>query len=316
MGCAVTIRVASERWLTMVGALTGVLGLVGCAETNDRGDAGTDVFETPDAVAPVDAPSDAAASPDAAPDVTTTDAYTDDAWLRETCDGRGDDGDSRVDEGPNDCADLAHGENAFCREGRCVCWDRSRTAHPGTYDDCNGDLEDGCETALDTEENCGHCGLRCDAVSRCVDARITGMSCQPVGILDLSVSRDIGEITCIVTVEHEVMCRGINTEHAISPTEPETSILDWTRVPLPASAAVRTRARRRADGVEVLSICALALDGVIVCRGDNGTGLFGAGDTVAREGNQIVPVPGVVSDFYTWGGEGYALLQYPFTGSA
>lgn len=134
------------------------------------------------------------------------------------------------------------------------------------------------------------------------------MACRPVGILDLTTARPRGDIACIVTVEHEVVCRGPNTEHAISDVADETAVLDWTRVDLPDATAVRAWQRERPDGRSVLSICAIAIDGQVVCRGDNGTGLLGYGDTMPRTGNHVIALSGAAGGLSIWGGDGYALL--------
>ncbi|MBX7193797.1 MAG: hypothetical protein K1X94_17225 [Sandaracinaceae bacterium] len=293
----------------------------GCSETSLRADGGEDTALSVDSGVDASVRDGGSGARDASPSDTNshhaTDALAgdvlevadaweaDDAWVRELCDGADDDLDGRVDEGPTDCPERLGEGSATCQSGRCLCRGPAAVPHTGAHDDCNGDLGDGCETALDTESDCGECGVRCDVVSRCTDSPVGGLACRPVGILDLSVSREWGDITCIVTVDFEVICRGPNTEHAISDVDPESAVLDWTRTPLPLSSTVRAWQRRREDGLDVLSICALALDGQIVCRGDNGTGLLGYGDSTPRPGNHVIDIPAVVDDFHTWRGQGY-----------
>jgi hypothetical protein len=40
-----------------------------------------------------------------------------------------------------------------CDTGECVC--------TGGFDDCDGDVDNGCESSLSTTENCGACGVNC-----------------------------------------------------------------------------------------------------------------------------------------------------------
>jgi hypothetical protein len=315
---AMTGRVprVSERWPQLALSLAALVA--GCSETNLRLDGGRDALPLLDGGrdaqgaldTSVDRDADAEArdtgSPDEVDAPATDVTEAEDAWVREVCDGEDDDLDGRVDEGPTECETLPHGESATCQAASCLCRDPTVVPHAGAHDDCNGEFGDGCETAIDTESDCGACGVRCDVVSRCTDSVVSGLACRPVGILDLSVAREWGDITCVVTVDFEVICRGPNTGHAISDVDPESAVLDWTRTPLPLSSAVRAWQRRREDGLDVLSICALALDGQIVCRGDNGTGLLGYGDSAPRPGNHVIGIPAIVDDFHTWNGRGYA----------
>jgi len=66
----------------------------------------------------------------------------------------------------------AHGSTA-CMAGKCV-----PTCAPG-YDDCDGDLTNGCETSLDTDPfNCGACKKKCSSAN--VAAMIcAGGACAP-----------------------------------------------------------------------------------------------------------------------------------------
>lgn len=58
---------------------------------------------------------------------------------------------------------------AGCRAGLCSI----RTCKPG-WDDCNGELDDGCEVELTTPEHCGRCDERCDRGQTCVDGTCVG----------------------------------------------------------------------------------------------------------------------------------------------
>lgn len=289
--------------------------IVACAETSTHGDAGLDEVVAADAGSHIDATSDAARGVDVLlrPDSWILDAWESDvpsldaAPEPERCDGLDDDGDLAVDEAPTTCREAPQAAEAVCIGGACRCRDPATLAHAGAFEDCNLDWTDGCETPLDTAGNCGVCGAACDAVSACTDTVEGGLACRPIGILDFSIGRDDGEISCVVTEDHRVLCRGPNTEQAISATADETATLGWTTVRMPAAQGVRARLRTRADGREVLSVCVITTDGAVACRGDNGTGLLGYGDTMARAGNHVLMTPGPVTELFTWT-EGLAMV--------
>jgi hypothetical protein len=56
----------------------------------------------------------------------------------------------------NNCMTKPNVTNARCDSGRCAV----TACSPGTGD-CNHDGSDGCESVLNTNANCGGCGLRC-----------------------------------------------------------------------------------------------------------------------------------------------------------
>lgn len=61
----------------------------------------------------------------------------------------------------------APGARTACRRGACVL-----TGCEGAYDDCDGVLDNGCETPLDTLADCGRCGRECapaGAIGTCDD---------------------------------------------------------------------------------------------------------------------------------------------------
>ena len=281
--------------------LVALLSGAACGGETVLGDAGTDgPVETdvetdaaaPDAAveAPPDAPIDAFVPPDAPV---------------ERCNGGDDDGDGRVDEQPDVCAGF---EGGICLDGTCVCRDPSLVPHGGFRDDCNEDPSDGCETPIDTDENCGGCGLRCDASRECVDSFEHGLRCRVRGVLDFTAAEEGGDIACLVALDGRVACRGPNAFHAISDTEPSDATLDWTFVPLPPAVQVRASLQTHADGTRGLAICAVGVDmgvRVLTCRGDNSTGLLGLGHGEPIEGNrEILPAETEAFEFVVWRGEG------------
>ena len=244
-------------------------------------------------------------------DVTTIDSFHLDAWRSDECNGDDDDGDGVIDETPTDCGDVPNPGDALCLGGVCVCRNPAGTAHAGARADCNADRADGCETPLDTSENCGDCGVRCDLLSRCTDSPTDGLACRPVGIVDFSVARPGGEITCIVTVDRELICRGPNTDFAITEAEPETAVLDWTRVDdMPEVLWVRTWSRVRDDGVEVLTICGNWPESGdwaerVFCRGDRESPWIRPRYT----GPGIVAAGGPIFEMGILNGVGYQLVR-------
>ena len=73
----------------------------------------------------------------------------------------------------NTCTN-AHGTNT-CQSGSCVA-----TCNSG-WDSCNGDPDDGCETALNTLANCGSCGTTCaldNAAESCSGGSCVITSCD------------------------------------------------------------------------------------------------------------------------------------------
>jgi hypothetical protein len=201
----------------------------------------------------------------------------------------------------------------LCLAGTCVCRDPASTPHAGARGDCNADWADGCEMALDTETDCGGCGVQCDVVSRCVDDPEEGLGCRTVGILDLSVAELMGQISCVVTVDHQLVCRGPNTDCAISDTAPEDSVVDWTVVDAGlAPDWVRTWSRRRDDGREVMLICAHgSLDtsegeqpNAVACRGDVESPVFRPPSGTRCHGSHVI---GVATDIQIQDGHWYRL---------
>lgn len=90
----------------------------------------------------------------------------------EDCDGEAENGcEIDVAHDPASCGgceadpcSVPHGEPG-CRAGECSI----RTCASG-WDDCNAVVDDGCETPLGNDENCGMCEERCDDGTTCVDA--------------------------------------------------------------------------------------------------------------------------------------------------
>lgn len=78
------------------------------------------------------------------------------------------------------CRDLCvrlEGQNyePTCRTGDCIVG----TCDPGV-EDCDGITANGCETDVNTDENCGACGNQCGVDEMCApDAEMTAWMCVP-----------------------------------------------------------------------------------------------------------------------------------------
>jgi hypothetical protein len=129
-----------------------------------------------------------------------------------------------------------------------------------------------------------------------------------MGILDFSLSRRDGEISCVVGLDHRVLCRGPNAEHALSDDAEVSATLDWTVLDVPAATGVRADLHVRADGTEVMTVCVITTEGDVVCRGGNDTGLLGHGDREPRPGNHRIALPEPVYRVEIRQGDAYAMF--------
>ncbi len=317
-------RTVIQAWVvgaSLLGCSTTYI--LGCANTTTRTD---DAFEpSPDVFviqdAGVDASVEDAPNLDAfALDAFTprADAFSPDAFIvpTEVCNGTDDDLDTTVDETAElGCRTAAHAEAATCESGRCQCRPAGTPLTPGLYADCNADFADGCEVPLGTDANCGACGDACDPASQCRFREGAGFACGPADIRDFTLARDDGVIACILrayaeTGEARVVCRGPNTAHALSDTEPETAMLGWTFVDLPVdpfNVSLRASRQTRPDGRDAMTVCVGGYAG-IYCRGDDSTGLLVQPGESARGIYQVV-----LGDEYfylrewsVWNGQGVA----------
>jgi hypothetical protein len=307
----------------VVSLWVGVVLLGGCANTSMRPEDAfePDVFVTADAGVDArvdDAPNVDAFAFDAAPDASRapdagTDAFSPDAFTPppDICNNADDDSDGAVDEGGAvACSVAPHGERAACESGVCLCRATGTPPIVGSYADCNASWADGCETELGTNANCAACGDVCDAASDC-HARDGTYACGPADILDFSIPEADGEIACIVRLDHQLVCRGLNSDFAISDSAPEDAVLGWTPVADGRGVTdVRTWRRAPVDGVAHLSICVATSENSVRCRGDNSTGLLKLPDLLPHRGwfQVRAPVTEVMS-WSTWGGSGALVYE-------
>lgn len=126
-----------------------------------------------------------------AADASPDDASVPDACSAraESCNGADDDCDGRVDEEPTACvATGAHVASAACVSQRCV-----QVCVEG-YHDCDGLPENGCESDLSDDANCGRCGAACafpGGSARC-EARVCALVACDEGRRDCNAVPDDG----------------------------------------------------------------------------------------------------------------------------
>jgi hypothetical protein len=75
-----------------------------------------------------------------------------------------------------DCNTVCAFDNAtsVCTAGKCVI----NTCDTG-FGDCDDLASTGCETAVDTETNCGECGKKCNGSQNCSGGVCSGIKCPP-----------------------------------------------------------------------------------------------------------------------------------------
>ncbi|AKV02441.1 hypothetical protein AKJ09_09104 [Labilithrix luteola] len=105
------------------------------------------------------------------------------------------------------CPQLDPNRETFtCVEGRCVL---SCGRAPNTTLDCDGIVDNGCETDPHTNENCSSCGDTCSADKPCLKQDFLGttFACGcPAGLTYCG-----GWISCVDTRNNDFNCGGCNT---------------------------------------------------------------------------------------------------------
>lgn len=71
------------------------------------------------------------------------------------------------------CNELQNAQTVLCIADVC-----SPSRCEDGFDDCDADPSNGCETSLDTLDNCGGCGVKCDAKS-CRGGICSQLDCEP-----------------------------------------------------------------------------------------------------------------------------------------
>lgn len=167
----------------------------------------------------------------------------------DVCNDLDDDCDGSVDERASATCEHEHAGGA-CTGGVC----RLGICDKG-YDDCNTDDADGCEQALNVEENCGACGVDCHQLASCdATASVGECACDAPSFGDGIVCLGIGPMatgdhTCSIKTDSSVACWGNDQKGQATPPTQNSGFGQL------AAAATHT--------------CGLKVDGTIVCWGDD-----------------------------------------------
>ncbi len=151
-----------------------------------------------------------------------------------------------------------HGQ-AVCTSGACapVC--------DADYDDCDGNLDNGCEASLQTDSNnCKSCGTQCGSGKSCVAG-----TCKTGCVAEEAVG---GSHACARKLDGTAWCWGLNSYGQIgvgNNTSPQPTPLQVT--------ALGTDVASLATGDN--ESCAAKTDGTLWCWGQNTYGEIGDGTT-------------------------------------
>ncbi|MDQ3031610.1 MAG: MopE-related protein [Myxococcota bacterium] len=203
----------------------------------------------------------------------------------EACGGGDEDCDGTIDEDPSASATCSiAGATAVCTGGSCavgMC--------AAGLGDCNGALDDGCETALTTSPtSCGMCGRTCVAGERCRDGECARVTAIAAGYAH----------ACALLGTGQVACWGANSRGQLGRGAASTSA---TPPPIDATQMVRLYTGAILDDVVSIAghgradhTCAVRATGDVVCWGSNDDRECGA-DAPIDIAPRAVPIPGITS---------------------
>jgi hypothetical protein len=105
----------------------------------------------------------------------------------------------------NTCGPVNHANGVECKGGQCQVF----SCNAG-FGDCNGIYSDGCETPLNTTQNCGGCGITCGPVSNasqvgCMTGQCVVISCN-AGFADCNHIYSDGCETDLNTIQNCGAC--------------------------------------------------------------------------------------------------------------
>lgn len=177
----------------------------------------------------------------------------------ELCNGMDDDCDGVADNGASASCSLTHA-TPTCMSGSC-----SIASCETSYDDCDEDPANGCETNTDSDaNNCGHCGNVCPS-SECIGGTCTAV---PSDLVTFAVGSNNG---CVINGDGELYCCG-----ASGAIPADTRTAQHVGVTFPGDSG-GIRAEKVALGYGTLY--ALRSDGALLARGAGDAGALGNGGT-------------------------------------
>jgi alpha-tubulin suppressor-like RCC1 family protein len=207
----------------------------------------------------------------------------------EVCNGVDDDCDGTVDGSGSEASCGLANALAQCAGGACAI-----ASCTPTHGDCDGSAADGCETPLDTVNDCGVCGNVCPAGGSCAGDQCLcpmGQVPSPTGCVNvatrtvLSVGASGG---CAVLSNGSVACWGRNHYGELGLDAPD----NLTHLP----SRVVSLFGAVSVGIRNTFACALVIGGNVKCWGSNGLGELGDETTNPRSFPASVhgPAPGQI----------------------
>jgi alpha-tubulin suppressor-like RCC1 family protein len=187
------------------------------------------------------------------------------------CNGADDDCDGAIDEDPPTDSCSTVNATPSCVEGACAL-----TCDDG-FEDCNGDVRDGCEADFGEPRTCGSCNARCGAALAC-----TPSGCESAAVRAIAA----GGRTCCALRDHgRLACWGENVASSFGGG------------PYGLHGAPRAGAAGPFEAVALglrggmASGCALDASGAVWCWGSNEYGQAG----VDPASSTLVSAPSIVS---------------------
>lgn len=119
------------------------------------------------------------------------------------------------------CEQLDNATQVKCKDGVCT----ARTCYPG-FGDCDDKPANGCETRIDSLENCGACGVECKKRS-CAGGICTSQQCEG-NLADCDGNPDNGCETSLTSLNNCVKC-GNNCSYPNATASCESGVCEFVK---------------------------------------------------------------------------------------